>query len=305
MKHHLILLVCGYILLFISIPATATIVNNSTQTYSDFAVIDLPQFQWQMDSEGLERLYLDFEQHFGPYIAEGHKVVDYSFVMSKDTSFETFTLMRRLHLAMEEGLPLASLKRFKRFGVIIDKDGRYSIDYQVAPHLADAQRLFALTSTSKMMMSQYLLKRGFRQSDVDIIYDYVLTNDISQASDSAYYQFYLSQQTELQQLVWQRFALSKQAITQQIMSLSFAVSAIDYQSKRNWAIGLMNRLDKQRQRILAKVLIESINGVLEGSNKPHDLVNQYLLKLEHGLVAQKLAEFEQRLEEKSALGEVK
>ena len=290
----LLVLTCMWVLNTAAMPCPLPHQTNpgydDTMELSTMADLEHPDYHipTHIGEEGLETLYQQFEQHFGDYLSENPRCqLTYQFIMGKRSSFETFKLLELYQTAMEEGLPL---KRFDKFGLIQRGNGKfkYDYDYDAAPHLANTDMFFSLTSFPKGFMEHYLLPKGFRHSDIKIIRGYVHNNDMIPQGKQLLFDFYTTNFDQIKQMVKQRHVLSTQTVTAQAMQLSYTRSYMLHMLQRNWAITLLQQLDKQRRRILLQVLITKISGTRAGTNKPNTLVDHYIKLIESGSLEQQL-----------------
>jgi hypothetical protein len=154
-------------------------------------------------------------------------------------------------LAMDEKTPLKDLAEF---GLVAQADGKYVVDLHAFPQWEPLDsRLHRLRNPE--ILESYLpaLKaRGFRDEDVSALQTYVATHDPE-----------LTLHTEGRQLV-DTFAQRLQAQLkggqrlnlQEVLAYRYQKSSLRADAERRWAVGLMDALDPQRQRILASFLDE-------------------------------------------------
>ena len=154
-------------------------------------------------------------------------------------------------LAMDERTPLAGLEAF---GLVARPDGKYVVDLHAFPQWEPLDsRLYRLTNPEILESYVPALKaRGFREEDVSALQTYVATHDPR-----------LMLHTEGRQLV-DTFAKRLQAQRkggqrlnlQEVLAYRYQKSSLRADSERRWAVGLMDALDRQRQRILVSFLDE-------------------------------------------------
>jgi hypothetical protein len=153
--------------------------------------------------------------------------------------------------AMDEGRRLDNLSGF---GLIAKPDGQYSIDLKEFPQWdpLDA-RLFLLSNLEVFESYLPALKaRGFRDTDVEAVRAYVGTHDPRQISYPAGKQLFESFAKRLQK----RKAAGQPLDFEEILAFRYQKDSIRLEAERQWAVGLLDALDDQRQRILASFFDE-------------------------------------------------
>ena len=119
--------------------------------------------------EGLDDLYDRYRQHYGPYVRDENRLeVDFEFLAGLKNHQTAIELQTLFDLALNERLPLGGLTEF---GFTVEDKRNYSYNLKEQPHLALASELFnEITDVSDIEFSApYLIKKGFRQSDVAIL----------------------------------------------------------------------------------------------------------------------------------------
>lgn len=154
-------------------------------------------------------------------------------------------------LAMDEGMPLKDLATY---GLVAARDGTYGVDLKKFPQWEPLDsRLYALSNPE--VFESYvpaLQARGFRADDVSVLRIYLATHDPR-----------LTVHAEGRQLVEtfaERLARQEQGgqrlNLQDVLALRYQKASLKAEAKRQWAVGLLDALDKQRQRILVSLLDE-------------------------------------------------
>jgi hypothetical protein len=154
-------------------------------------------------------------------------------------------------LAMDERTPLADLAEF---GLVAQADGKYSVDLHAFPQWEPLDSRLHRLKNPEILESYVpaLEARGFRDEDVTALRAYVATHDPE-----------LTLNTEGRQLV-DTFAKRLQAQRkggqrlnlQEVLAYRYQKSSLRADVERRWAVGLMDALDKHRQRILVSFLDE-------------------------------------------------
>jgi hypothetical protein len=196
--------------------------------------------------------------------------------MGKESSLKTFELLEWHQRAMEEGF---NVERFNKFGIVVDKEWSYNVDYDLNPHLAEMDAVQSFLRTSRQMKKNFLLCRGFRETDIDIIQNYVAQNDTETMAEAQMIDYYEAILPELKASFSYEKVYSEERLKQQLNAFIYGRKYIEYKLHRNWLIGLMSILDNQRQRILKQFLTENIKGAMAGGNKPNTLVNPVFIDM--------------------------
>ena len=261
----------------IAVNAANTHNDSMEPTTIDVMELDQQHIRTNINEHNIDDLYRRFEQHYGDFIGENPKrQVDYQFVMGKASSLKTFELLEWHQRAMEEGF---NVERFNKFGIVVDKEWSYNIDYDLNPHLAEEGPFYSFLQTSRQMKKNFLLCRGFRETDIDIIQDYVAQNDIETMTEAKMMDYYEAILPELKTSFAYDKIYSEERLKQQLNAFSYGRKYIEYQLHRNWLIGLMNKLDNQRQRILKQFLADNIHGARAGGNIPNTLVSPVFIDM--------------------------
>ena len=209
------------------------------------------------------------EAHFATFQRKQQDPDPAAFIRDAKAYRQWSDLYFSVQLAMDEKTPLKGLEPF---GLVLQPDGRYRVDLHAFPQWEPLDsRLHKLMNPEVLESFMPALKaRGFRDEDASALQTYLATHDPD-----------LTLNTEGRQLV-DTFAnrLQKQRKGGQRLNLE-EVLAYRYQKadlraevERRWAIGLMDALDRQRQRILVSYLDEFQSEMTFGA--PHQALDQSL-----------------------------
>lgn len=154
-------------------------------------------------------------------------------------------------LAMDERVPLKDLATY---GLIAAPDGTYAVDLKTFPQWEPLDSRLYVLSNPEVFESYVpsLEARGFRADDVSVLRIYLATHDTRLAMHADGRQLIETFAGRLgrQQQAGQRLNL------QDVLALRYQKASIKAEAKRQWAVGLLDALDKQRQRILVSLLDE-------------------------------------------------
>jgi hypothetical protein len=151
----------------------------------------------------------------------------------------------QLSETLDDKQPIGDLTEF---GLIPQEDGSYTVDHKKYPQWAPLDRQLTILRTPVIFeaYAPELKTRGFRDQDLEVLKSYVDKHDPERGAFA-----------ENKPLV-ESFATKVQSLHRAKKSIQRAdLKAYFYQSGRNadeaqrrWAVGLLDALDPQRQRIL-------------------------------------------------------
>lgn len=154
-------------------------------------------------------------------------------------------------LAMDEGTPLGNLGDF---GLVARADGSYVIDLQEFPQWDPLDSRLHVLANPEVVESWVpaLRVRGFREEDLTALRTYLATHDPQLATQSEGKQLI---ETFAKRLRAQRQG-GRPLNLQEVLAYRYQKASIKAEAERQWAIGLLDSLDRQRQRILVSYLDE-------------------------------------------------
>lgn len=154
-------------------------------------------------------------------------------------------------LAMDEGTPLTDLATY---GLVARPDGSYAIDLQEFPQWEPLDSRLHLLTNPAVVESWVpaLQARGFREVDLAALRTYLATHDPSLATQSEGRQLI---ETFAKRLRAQRQA-GRPLNLEEVLAYRYQKASIKAEAERQWAVGLLDSLDRQRQRILVSYLDE-------------------------------------------------
>lgn len=154
-------------------------------------------------------------------------------------------------LAMDERTPL---KNLAEFGLVAKADGKYSVDLHAFPQWEPLDsRLHRLSNPEILESFEPALRaRGFRDEDVSALRTYVATHDPDVTLNAEGRQLVdtFAKRLQAQRQQGQRLNL------QEVLAYRYQKASLRADVERRWAVGLMDALDQQRQRILVSYLDE-------------------------------------------------
>ena len=154
-------------------------------------------------------------------------------------------------LAMDERTPL---KNLAEFGLVAKADGKYSVDLHAFPQWEPLDsRLHRLSNPEILESFEPALRaRGFRDEDVSALRTYVATHDPDVTLNAEGRQLVdtFAKRLQAQRQPGQRLNL------QEVLAYRYQKASLRADVERRWAVGLMDALDQQRQRILVSYLDE-------------------------------------------------
>jgi hypothetical protein len=202
-----------------------------------------------------QALRTKLEAHFATFERKQQDPDPAAFIRDRVAHKQWSDLYFAAQLAMEEKTPLKGLDAF---GLVAKPNGKYVVDLQAFPQWEPLDaRLHKLTNEAVVESYVPALKaRGFRDEDIDALRTYLANNDPEVA---VYAEGRPLVETFARRLQGQRKAGQKLDL-QEVLAYRYQKSMIRAEAQRSWAVGLMDALDKQRQRALASFLDEGFKS---------------------------------------------
>jgi hypothetical protein len=198
-----------------------------------------------------QALRTKFEAHFQQFQRKQQDADPAAFIRDRAAHKQWSDLYFAVKLALDERLPLEDLSAF---GLIAEANGSYTVDLRKFPQWEPLDaRLYLLTSPEVLESYEPALEaRGFRDEDLSALRTYLATHDPR-----------LRIHAEGRQLV-DTFAKRLQGRRQagqplnleEVLAYRYQKASFKAEIERQWALGLLDTLDKQRQRILASFFDE-------------------------------------------------
>lgn len=198
-----------------------------------------------------QALRTKLEAHFATFQRKQQDPDPAAFIRDAKAYRQWSDLDFALQLAMDERTPLKDLDAF---GVVARPDGTYHVDLHAFPQWEPLDsRLHRLTNQE--ILESYLpaLKaRGFRDEDLTALQTYVATQDpkVDLHTQGRQLVDTFAKRLQAQRKVGQRLNL------QEVLAYRYQKTSLRTEAERRWAVGLMDALDRQRQRILVSFLDE-------------------------------------------------
>jgi hypothetical protein len=193
--------------------------------------------------------------HFATFERKQQEADPAAFIRDRVAHKQWSDLFFAVELAMAEKIPLKGLDAF---GLVAKPGGRFVVDLQAFPQWEPLDsRLRKLTNEA--VVESYvpaLRARGFRDEDVDALRAYLANNDPEIA---VYAEGRPLVETFAQRLQGQRKD-GKKLNLQEVLAYRYQKSMIRAEAQRRWAVGLMDALDAQRQRVLVSFLDEGFKS---------------------------------------------
>jgi hypothetical protein len=167
-----------------------------------------------------------------------------------------FETQWRLQRAIDTRQPLADLSEF---GLTPNNDGSYSADPvqypQWSPLPMDLSRLGEPQYLD--FAAKELKERGFRDQDIEALKDYVAKgpprNQASKAELDLTDGYFARVKAQV--------AAKQKVSASQLLSYAYQVGRVRTERERLWALGLLDALDRQRQRILESYFAEQLGRI--------------------------------------------
>ena len=209
-----------------------------------------------------QALRTKLEAHFATFQRKQQDPDPAAFIRDAKAYRQWSDLDFALQLAMDERTPLKDLDAF---GVVARPDGTYHVDLHAFPQWEPLDsRLHRLTNPE--ILESYLpaLKaRGFRDEDLTALQTYVATHDpkVDLHTQGRQLVDTFAKRLQAQRKAGQRLNL------QEVLAYRYQKTSLRTEAERRWAVGLMDALDRQRQRILVSFLDEFQAEMVFGVSK--------------------------------------
>jgi hypothetical protein len=175
-------------------------------------------------------------------------------VTNKPLFLDHFDLKWQVQMALDEKRPLEDLSAMG----LQAKDGRLHINYAEHPQWDPLPRKLALMLPNMNLenLGPLLVNRGFRESDVTALGDYLATHDPKLAGYSKTLPIAISFSRLVKKLDKLKVPVSKRLV----LSYIYQRNQAEELAQLDWAQGLLGVLDAQRGRVLLSYLSE-LRGV--------------------------------------------
>lgn len=209
------------------------------------------------------------EAHFATFQRRQQDPDPAAFIRDRLAHRQWTDLYFSIKLAMDENKPLKGLDAF---GLVARPDGRYVIDLRAYPQWEPLDSRLSILTSAEIVESYVpaLKARGFRDEDVSALRTYVATHH---PRLTVY-----ANGRELVDTFAKRLQAQRQAgqplNLQEALSYRYQKNILKAEAGRQWAIGLLDTFDRQRQRILVSFLDEFQSELAFGPST--DLLDQTL-----------------------------
>ncbi|HKU17264.1 MAG TPA: hypothetical protein VJQ52_22920, partial [Steroidobacteraceae bacterium] len=219
-----------------------------------------------------QALRTKLKAHFAAFERKGQEQDPAAFIRDRVTHRQWSDLYFSVKLAMDEGTPLADLAAF---GLQAQPDGAYVVDLRKFPQWEPLDSRLYVLRNAEVFQSYVpaLLARGFRDEDIKTLRTYLATHDARLATHAAGRQLV---DTFAERLVRQQRAGQRPNV-QEVLAYRYQKASIKAEAKRQWAVQLLDSLDRQRQRILVSFLQEEFESELTFA-APREALGQTLEK---------------------------
>jgi hypothetical protein len=192
-----------------------------------------------------------FDAHFQAFQRRRQDADPAAFIRDAAARKQWSDLYFAVGLALDERVPLHDLSAF---GLTAQPDGTYVVDLRKFPQWEPLDtRLYVLTNPEVLASYEPALKaRGFRDEDLRSLREYLATHDPRLRIHA--------EGRELVETFAKRLQEQRQAgqplQLEEVLAYRYQKASFKAEIERQWAVGLLDTLDKQRQRILASFFDE-------------------------------------------------
>jgi hypothetical protein len=199
----------------------------------------------------LQALRTKFEAHFATFERKRQEADPAAFIRDRLAHRQWSDLYFAVKLAADEKTPLKGLEAY---GVVARPDGGYTVDLREYPQWEPLDARLSLLDDPAIVEAYVpaLRARGFREEDISTLRTYVATHDPRQMT--------YAHGRELVDTFAKRLQAQRQAKQrlnlQEVLVFRYQKESLKAEAARLWALGLLDVLDLQRQRILVSFLEE-------------------------------------------------
>jgi hypothetical protein len=182
------------------------------------------------------------------YIARFNALKDASpreVITSRSLNAERFDLSWQIQQAIDAKRPLGDLSAI---GLEKKEDGSYRVDYTANPQWRRPEEMFLIVFSGIDWpgFAEHLATRGFRESDVASLKEYVTTHDLQQINRRESLPLALS----FSKIVKKYDKIKRPIDDAVVLSYIYQREKLNAERAREWTEGVLNSLDAQRARIL-------------------------------------------------------
>ena len=200
----------------------------------------------------LQALRTQLEAHFAVFERKQQDADPAAFIRDRRAHKQWADVYFAVKLAMDEGTPFGDLSAF---GLTAGPEGTYRVDLRAFPQWEPLDSRLYMFSDPAILESYVpaLEARGFRESDISALRTYVATHDPRLAIHTQGRQLV---DTFAKRLQTQR-RTARPLDLQEVLAYRYQKESLKAEAGRQWAVALLDTLDRQRQRILVSLLDES------------------------------------------------
>jgi hypothetical protein len=202
-----------------------------------------------------QALRTKLEAHFATFERKRQDPDPAAFIRDRTAHKQWSDLYFAAQLAMDERVPLKDLDAF---GLVARPEGRYTVDLGSFPQWEPLDSRLNKLRDEELVASYLpaLEARGFRAEDIGALRTYLANNDPETA---VYAEGRQLVETFARRLQEQRKAGQKLNL-QEVLAYRYQKVMLRAEAERRWAVGLMDALDRQRQRALVSFLDEGFRS---------------------------------------------
>jgi hypothetical protein len=198
-----------------------------------------------------QALRTKLEAHFATFQRKQQDPDPAAFIRDRLAYRQWRDLYFSVKLALDENKPLKGLDTF---GLVARPDGKYVIDLRAYPQWEPLDSRLSILTEPEIVESYVpvLKARGFRDEDVGALRTYVATHDprLTVYANGRELVDTFAKRLQAQRRIGQPLNL------QEALAYRYQKNILKAEAGRQWAIGLLDTFDRQRQRILVSFLDE-------------------------------------------------
>lgn len=243
-----------------------------------------------------QALRTKLEAHFAAFQRKQEDPDPAAFIRDRAAHKQWSDLYFAVQLAMDEKTPLKGLDAF---GLVAKPQGKYVVDLRAFPQWEPLDSRLNKLRNEEVVESYVpaLKARGFRDEDVGALQAYLANNDPDMVVYAKGRQLV---ETFARRLQGQRKA-GQRLNLQEVLAYRYQKSMLRAEAQRSWAVGLMDALDRQRQRALVSFLDEGFQSEMmfgEATESIDETLEQEAKPIVSGEYAEIIASEEARLRQR-------
>ena len=192
------------------------------------------------------------------YFGESNRITPPVFDVEKFTDLSQYNALIELNILLNSAIDYGnSVSNFLDYGVQKKSNDLYELDVELYPDwlTLDSLLLYLTNENARNMVSLDLSRMGFTREELDTLFDYISENDFEKEALNAYLD-YIDREYQLIGTM----TLDRAGFTREFTRTSEQGARILAESYRDWALGLISQLTKEKQEVLIQYLLSTLSS---------------------------------------------